>query len=406
MTNTTPLQSALEALREGRFAIVVDEHEPGTSGDLVLAACAATAERLNFMMAEARGLMVVAMPPERLDELDLPPMVSDSWEEDSDRAAFAVSVDARVGGDDSAVGKATTIAALLDPATRPRDLLRPGHVMPVRGAPGGSLVRAGHTEAALDLMHLAELTSVAVLCRILTPDGQPATLPYLRDFGACHELPIVSIADLIAARRQTERLVTRQAQAQLPTIFGDFQVVIYSSVLDGADYVAICKGDVAACAAPLVRVHSGCVTGDILGSLKCDCGWQLAAALQKIEAEGCGLVLYIPGHEGRGIGLANKIRAYHLQDCGLDTVEANVALGFPPDMRDYGLGAQVLADLGVTKMRLMTNNPAKYAALTGHGLEVVERVPLESPGNEHNLRYLLTKRDKMGHLLQRPQDEP
>jgi 3,4-dihydroxy 2-butanone 4-phosphate synthase/GTP cyclohydrolase II len=399
MDITDRVQLALQALRQGSFVIVVDEHEPGASGDLVLAASEATGERLNFMMREARGLMAVAMTPERLDELDLPPMVSDAWQEEGDRAAFAVSVDARAGGDDSAVGKATTIAALVNPHTTPRDLLRPGHVLPVRAAPGGTLVRAGHTEAALDLMRLAELYPAAVLCRILSVEGQPAALPQLQEFAARYELPFVSIADLIARRRLTEKLVVQQAQAHLPTIFGEFRVVIYSSVLDGADFIALCKGDVATCEAPLVRVHSGCVTGDLLGSLKCDCGWQLSAALQRIEAEGCGVVLYIPGHEGRGIGLANKIRAYHLQDCGLDTVEANVALGFAPDLRDYGLGAQVLADLGITRMRLMTNNPAKYTALTGHGLEVVERVPLVSPGNEHNLRYLLTKRDKMGHLL-------
>lgn len=400
MDTDDAVQTALDTLRRGSFVIVVDEHEPGASGDLVLAASEATAERLNFMMREARGLMVVALTPERLDELDLPPMVSDLWQVDSDRAAFAVSVDARIGGDDSAVGKATTIAALLNPETTPRDLLRPGHILPVRAVPGGCLVRAGHTEAAVDLARLSGLYPAAVLCRILAADGQPADLQQLQEFAARHELPIVSIAELIARRRTTEKLVVRQAEAQLPTVFGEFRVVIYSSVLDGADYIAICKGDLGACAAPLVRVHSGCVTGDLLGSLKCDCGWQLSVALQMIEAEGCGVVVYIPGHEGRGIGLANKIRAYHLQDCGLDTVEANVALGFPPDLRDYGLGAQVLADLGISRMRLMTNNPAKYAALIGHGLEVVERVSLECPGNQYNLRYLVTKRDKLGHLLQ------
>lgn len=398
--STPPLNQALDALRRGSFVIVVDEHELDATGDLVLAAPSATAERLNFMMREARGLMAVALTAARLADLDLPPMVSPLEDNDPERAAFTVSVDARAGGDDSAGGKAATIAALLDPATRPRDLLRPGHVQPVRGASGGTLVRAGHTEAALDLMRLAGLPEAAALCRVLTPEGEPADLPYLKAFAAQHGLPLIAIADLIAERRQTEKLVELQAQAHLPTVFGDFEVLIYSSVLDGADYIAICKGDVRACEAPLVRVHSGCVTGDILGSMKCDCGGQLAAALQKIEAEGCGLVLYIPSHEGRGIGLANKIRAYHLQDCGLDTVEANLALGFAPDLRDYGLGAQVLTDLGVTKMRLMTNNPAKFAALTGHGLEVVARVPLECAGNEHNLRYLLTKREKMGHLLQ------
>lgn len=393
------LDHILEALCHGGLVIVVDDEDEETSGDLLLAAQSATAERLNFMMQQARGTMAVAMTAERLEELDLPLMVGDSRYDDPSRADFTVSVDARQGGDDSAEGKARTVAALLEPRTAPRDLLRPGHIFPVRATPGGTLVRASHTEAAIDLMRLAGLYQAGVICRLLSDSGAPADLPYLRDFSARHGVPIVTIAAIIRLRRLTEKLVVRQAQAHLPTVFGDFEIVIYTSVIDGSDYVAILKGDVSACAAPLVRVHSGCVTGDILGSAKCDCGWQLHAALEKIEAEGCGAVLYIPSHEGRGIGLANKIRAYHLQECGLDTVEANEALGFAPDLRDYGLGAQVLADLGITKMRLMTNNPTKFAAMAGHGLEVVERVPLEGPSTEFNLRYLLTKRDKMGHLI-------
>jgi len=396
----TNFDHILGTLRSGGFVIVVDDEDETTTGDLLLPAATVSADRLNFMMQQARGTMVVALTAERLDELDLPPMVQDTWDGDTERAAFAVSVDARVGGDDSAAGKATTITALLDPQTRPRDLIRPGHVLPVRAVPGGTLVRAGHTEAAVDLTRLAGLAPAGVICRILTETGEAAHLPYLRDFAQRHDLPIASIADVIAVRRQTERLVMRQAEAHLPTVFGDFEIIIYTSVLDGTDYVAIVKGDPATCEAPLVRVHSGCVTGDILGSCKCDCGWQLSVALSKVQEEGCGVVVYIPSHEGRGIGLANKIRAYHLQQSGLDTVEANEALGFAPDLRDYGLGAQVLADLGVTKMRLMTNNPKKFTAMAGYGLEVVERVPLECPGTEHNLRYLLTKRDKMGHLIQ------
>lgn len=390
----------LSTLRDGGFVIVIDDDDDDTTGDLLLAAGAATAEKLNFMMQQARGTMAVALTGERLAELDLPPMVTDPWEEDTERAAFAVSVDARVGGDDTAAGKAETIAALIDAATTPRDLLRPGHVLPIRATAGGTLVRAGHTEAAVDLMRLAGLYPAGVICRILTDVGETAHLPELRAFAARHSLPLVAIADVIRVRRRTERLVTRQAQACLPTIFGEFEIAIYTSALDGTDYVAIIKGDPATCEAPLVRVHSGCVTGDILGSCKCDCGWQLSLALSKIAEAGCGVVVYIPAHEGRGIGLANKIKAYHLQECGLDTVEANEALGFPADLRDYGLGAQVLADLGITKMRLMTNNPKKFAAMAGHGLEVIERVPLECPSNEYNLRYLLTKRDKMGHLIQ------
>ena len=394
------LDHILETLRHGGFVIVIDDEDAESSGDLLLAAQSVSAERLNFMMQQARGTMAVALTAERLDELDLPLMVSDVWQDDLGRAAFSVSVDARYGGDDSAAGKAATIAALLSPDTHPRDLLRPGHVFPVRATSGGTLVRASHTEAAVDLMRLAGLYQAGVICRILSDSGETANLDYLRALSEEHDLPIVTIADLIRLRRRSEKLVARQAQAHLPTIYGDFDLVIYTSILDGTDYVAILKGDVANCEAPLVRVHSGCVTGDILGSCKCDCGWQLAAALQKIEAAGCGAVLYIPSHEGRGIGLANKIKAYHLQETGLDTVEANEALGFAPDLRDYGLGAQVLADLGITKMRLMTNNPTKFAAMAGHGLEVVERVQLEAPSNEFNLRYLLTKRDKMGHMIE------
>jgi 3,4-dihydroxy 2-butanone 4-phosphate synthase/GTP cyclohydrolase II len=393
------LDHILTTLRDGGFVLVMDDDEADTTGDLLLAAGAADAEKLNFMMQQARGTMVVALTAERLADLDLPPMVSDTWEGDTERAAFAVSVDARAGGDDSAAGKAATIRALVAPATSPRDLLKPGHVLPVRAVSGTTLVRAGHTEAAVDLTRLAGLAPAGVICRILTDAGEAAHLNDLRAFAERHRLPVVSIADVIHLRRQTERLIARQAEATLPTVYGEFEIIIYTSVLDGADYVAVVKGDPATCEAPLVRVHSGCVTGDILGSCKCDCGWQLSAALAKIAEAGCGVVVYIPSHEGRGIGLANKIRAYHLQECGLDTVEANEALGFAPDLRDYGLGAQVLADLGITKMRLMTNNPTKYAAMRGYGLEVVERVPLEGPSNEFNLRYLLTKRDKMGHLL-------
>lgn len=400
MNDQHNLDEIFETLRHGGFVIVIDDEDDDSSGDLLLAAQSASGERLNFMMQQARGTMAVAMTAERLDELDLPPMVTDSWHGDPGRAAFCVSVDARKGGDDSAAGKAATIAALINPDTHPRDLLRPGHVFPVRAAEGGTLVRASHTEAAVDLLRLAGLYQAGVICRVLSERGEPANLEELRQFADEQRIPIVSIADVIRLRRRSEKLVVRQAQAHLPTIFGEFDLIIYSSILDGADYVAICKGDLTACEAPLVRVHSGCVTGDILGSSKCDCGWQLSAALQKIQDAGCGAVLYIPSHEGRGIGLANKIRAYHLQECGLDTVEANVALGFAPDLRDYGLGAQVLADLGITKMRLMTNNPTKFAAMAGYGLEVVERVQLEGPSNEFNLRYLLTKRDKMGHLIE------
>ncbi|MCD6351168.1 MAG: GTP cyclohydrolase II, partial [Armatimonadetes bacterium] len=281
----------------------------------------------------------------------------------------------------------------------PHDLVRPGHVQPVQAAPGGVLQRTGHTEAAVDLARLAGLEPMAVTAQILDEQGEAARLDYLKDFAERHGLAVVYLADIIRFRRRTEKLVNRVAEAALPTRFGNFRVVVYETTVGEQTYLAVVKGDPGQCDAPLVRVHSGCVTGDALGSLKCDCGAQLEAALRKIEEEGCGVVVYIPSHEGRGIGLSNKIKAYHLQDQGMDTVEANLALGLPVDMRDYGLGAQVLADLGVRRMRLMTNNPRKYAALSGYGLEVVERVPLETPPTEYSERYLQTKRDKMGHLL-------
>ncbi len=392
------VERALEELRAGRFVIVIDEENEPTTGDLVLAAEHATAEKINFMQREGRGTICVALTPERLEELAIPLLPQDP--DARGVARFAMPVDVRgVRTGDSARDRALTVKALIDPKTEPHDLIRPGHIHPVQAAPGGVLQRTGHTEAAVDLCRLAGLYPAGVTCQILDDSGEAAGPEYLNEFARRHGIHIVSIASIIRYRRRTEKLVERVAEAELPTIFGHFRAVVYRSLVDETEFVAVVKGDLSKCEAPLVRVHSGCVTGDCLGSLKCDCGWQLHAALLKIEEEGCGVVLYIPHHEGRGIGLANKIRAYHLQDRGLDTVEANLALGFPPDVRDYGLGAQVLVDLGVRKMRLMTNNPHKFAALQGYGLEVVERVPLQAPATEYNWRYLLTKREKMGHLL-------
>jgi 3,4-dihydroxy 2-butanone 4-phosphate synthase / GTP cyclohydrolase II len=393
-----PIQQAVDEFRRGRFLIVIDEEAEANSGDLLVSAEHADAERINFMMLYARGLPCVAMTRERLGELNLPPMAPEST---GTRAAFTVSVDSRqhAGVGDSAASRAATIAALIDPRTRPQDLLRPGHVFPLRAVEGGVLHRVGHTEAAVDLARLAGVYPAGVTCQVLDGRGMPADMTWLRGLSEEHGISIVTIADLISHRRHNEVLVVRRADAHLPTMYGDFTVAVYESLLDGADYLAIYQGDVSACEAPLVRVHSGCVTGDVLGSLKCDCGWQVAAALQRIDAEGCGVLVYVASHEGRGIGLANKIAAYHLQEAGYDTVEANEALGFPADLRDYGIGAQVLADLGVTEMRLMTNNPAKYAAMEGYGLKVVARIPLEAPATEHCFRYLQTKRDKMGHLI-------
>jgi len=361
------VEQVIERFKNGQFVIVIDEEGGQCRGDLIIAAQHTGPEQVNFMMQHARGLICVALTGERLEELNLPPMVPDSQ---GSRAAFMVSVDAREGitNGDSAVDRARTIATLIDPDTNPRDLLRPGHVFPLRAVDGGVLRRVGHTEAAVDLARLAGLYPAGVLCQILDDQGLPATMETLQQLAAEYGISIIKIAELIAYRRKHEKLVERRAEAHLPTIYGDFNVIVYTSLLDGTDYLVVYKGDPTAVEAPLVRVHSGCITGDVLGSLKCDCGWQIAAALQRIEAEGCGVVVYVASHEGRGIGLA-------------------------------GIGAQVLADMGITKMRLMTNNPAKYAAMEGYGLEVVERVPLEAPANEHCLPYLRTKRDKMGHLL-------
>ncbi len=398
-------EQAVQDISDGRFVIVVDEEGEESSGDLLLAAEFADTEIINRMMGIARGLLCVALTAERIEELGLTPMSPDGW--GGGRAAFAVSVDARRGiqTGDGAQDRAITIQTLIDPQANPGYIVTPGHVFPIRAAEGGVLRRVGHTEAAVDLTRLAGLTPAGVTAQILREDGSAANMDELLALGDEMGLSVVTIADLIRYRRKTEKLVHREGEADLPTVWGEFRVVIYTSEVDKVDYVAVVKGDPARCDAPLVRVHSGCVTGDILGSLKCDCGWQLHAALERIEAEGCGVVLYIASQEGRGIGLVNKIRAYHLQDEGMDTVEANEALGFPADRRDYGIGAQVLADLGISRMRLMTNNPAKFSAMNAYGLEVVERVPLEAPEGEVYERYLSTKRDRMGHLIREESDD-
>ena len=403
---TGDMNQALLDIEAGKMVIVVDETEHGATGDLIMGAQFADAASVNYMMTKGRAMLCVAMMGERLDELALPPMAAGYGggglaQQSRPGPAFAVSVDAAEGieSGDTAAGRAHTIQLLTAEDTRPEELVRPGHVFPIRARAGGTLARVGHTEAAIDLARLAGLYPAGMLCHILHEDGTAAGMEALQQLAAEEGLTIVTAADIIRLRRRTERLVHREASAHLPTRYGEFEAVIYRSDIDETVYFAVVKGDLTSREAPLVRVHSGCATGDVLGSLKCDCGWQLHAALRAIEEEGCGVVIYIPSQEGRGIGLANKIKAYHLQENGYDTVEANVALGFAPDMRDYGLGAQVLADLGISKMRLMTNNPAKYAAMDGYGLQVVERIPLQAPATSYSAEYLQTKKEKMGHLL-------
>jgi 3,4-dihydroxy 2-butanone 4-phosphate synthase/GTP cyclohydrolase II len=394
------VEEILEELRAGRPIILVDDEDRENEGDLILAAEKVTPEAINFMATHARGLICVPMTAERLAELEIDMMVRHNTEKM--QTAFTVSVDAKYGTTTgiSAYDRARTVQVLIDPRTRPSDLERPGHIFPLQAVPGGVLRRAGHTEAAVDLARLAGLYPAGVICEIMRDDGHMARLPELQAFAAEHGLKIASIADLIQYRRRHEKLVRRVAgPVRLPTDFGDFTAYGYESLLDQQAYIAVVKGEPFGDEPVLVRAHSACMTGDVFHSQRCDCGRQLEQALRMIEAEGRGVVLYVQ-QEGRGIGLLNKMRAYELQDRGLDTVEANEALGFPADIRDYGVGAQVLTDLGVRRMRLMTNNPSKFIGLQGYGLEIVERVPLIVPANENNLYYLRTKREKLGHFLE------
>jgi 3,4-dihydroxy 2-butanone 4-phosphate synthase / GTP cyclohydrolase II len=396
-----PIEEAIAAIAAGKVVVVVDDASRENEGDLIVAAEFATAETIAFFLNHTSGVICMPMVGARLDELELPPMVVDNTE--SNRTAFTVSVDYRHGTTTgiSAADRATTIAALVDPATRPCDLARPGHVFPLRARQGGVLNRAGHTEATVDLARLAGLYPAGVLCEVVSEDKQSmARLPELERFAAEHRLPLISIADLIRYRRQRERLVKRVAEARMPTEWGEFSCYVYESLIDGEQHVAMVKGAVQGEDDVLVRVHSECLTGDALGSLRCDCGVQLQMALERIAVDGMGVVVYLRGHEGRGIGMAHKLRAYTLQDQGRDTVDANLDLGLPVDTRKYGTGAQILVDLGITTMRLLTNNPAKFEGLDGYGLEIVERVPLQSVPNPENIRYLRTKASRMGHLLE------
>ncbi|HOT23113.1 MAG TPA: bifunctional 3,4-dihydroxy-2-butanone-4-phosphate synthase/GTP cyclohydrolase II [Thermoleophilia bacterium] len=393
------IEEALDDLREGRFVIVCDDEDRENEGDLTLAAQFTTAEKINFMAREGRGLICLALTAQRCAELHLPPMVSDNRAKL--QTAFTVSIEARDGVTTgiSAADRARTIQVAIDPETTPDELVQPGHVFPLTARPGGVLKRTGQTEAGVDLARLAGLTPAAVICEIMNDDGTMARVPDLVPYAKRHGLKIVTVADLIKYRRRTEKLIRRAATVTLPTKYGEFRAIGYESVLDGGQHVALVKGDVAGKSDVLVRVHSECLTGDVFGSLRCDCGEQLAEALRRIESEGMGVLLYMR-QEGRGIGLLNKLKAYALQEEGRDTVEANLELGFAADLRDYGIGAQILADLGLTSMRLMTNNPKKIIGLEGYGLCVSGRVPLEVPPKDDNVRYLRTKRRKLGHLLE------
>ena len=398
------IDAALADIKAGRAIIVVDDENRENEGDIICAAQFATTNLINFMAVEARGLICLAMNGKRLDELDLPLMVTKNT--DSNQTAFTVSIDASphlgVSTGISAEDRARTIQVAINPNTQPEDLTRPGHVFPLRAKAGGVLKRAGHTEAAVDLARLAGLYPAGVICEIQNPDGSMARLPELLEYAKKHNLKLITIADLISYRLRHDRFVYRETVCQLPSRFGTFQIYAYRNVLDETEHVAIVKGDPSEFKdhPVMVRVHSECLTGDGLGSLRCDCRMQLQTALQMIEKEGSGVVVYLR-QEGRGIGLINKLKAYSLQDMGLDTVEANEKLGFPADLRDYGMGAQILNDLGVKKIKLVTNNPRKIAGLKGYGLEVVERVPLLIEPNTYNSSYLSTKAQKLGHLFLR-----
>jgi 3,4-dihydroxy 2-butanone 4-phosphate synthase/GTP cyclohydrolase II len=400
------VDEAIAELKAGRMIIVVDDEERENEGDFIQPAETVTPESINFMALEARGLICTAVTKDRLEELAIPMMVTENTAPHG--TAFSVSVDLKIPGHtgSSAYDRAATIRALADPATKPSDLARPGHVFPLRAELGGVLRRAGHTEATADLARLAGFAPLGVLAEIMDPDGQMARLPYLQAVASRHNLKILTIRDLIAHRRTSERLVARVATAKMPTHYGSFTCHAYESVLDGKGYAAMVMGDVAGKPDVLVRVHSQCLTGDVFGSARCDCGGQLNRALAMIAEAGEGVLLYVMDHEGRGIGLVHKIRAYSLQEQGRDTIEANRELGFAPDLRDYGLGAQILVDLGLTSLRLMTNNPAKYAGIEGYGLSISERVPLETSPTVENIAYLRTKRDRFGHLLGGLDDMP
>ena len=398
------IEEAIEEVRQGRIVIIVDDEERENEGDLAMAADCVTPEAITFMAKHGRGLICMPISGERLDEIQLPLMVSENTARLG--TAFTVSVDYKKGTTTgiSAYDRAATVKAILDPRTAPEDLARPGHLFPLRYAEGGVLVRAGQTEAIVDLARLAGRYPAGVICEVMNDDGTMARMPRLEEVSQEHGIKIVSVAQLIDYRQQHERLVQRVAETRLPTRYGEFTAIAFKSVLDPDEHLALVKGDVGGTEPVLVRMHSQCLTGDTFGSLRCDCGEQIERSLELIAQEGRGVFVYMR-QEGRGIGLHNKIRAYALQDSGLDTVEANEELGFPPDLRWYGIGAQILVDLGVRNMRLLTNNPKKVVGLESYGLQLVERVPIVVPPGKENRRYLDTKRTKLGHLLEAPSEE-
>ncbi|MBL7119998.1 MAG: bifunctional 3,4-dihydroxy-2-butanone-4-phosphate synthase/GTP cyclohydrolase II [Dehalococcoidia bacterium] len=390
------IPEAIEDIKAGKIIVIVDDENRENEGDLAMAAEKVTPEAINLMAKEARGLICMPVTGKRLDELRIPMMVQDNTARFS--TAFTVSIEAKHGVTTgiSAHDRAATVKAVLDPATRPEDIARPGHIFPIRAREGGVLVRAGHTEAIVDLTRLAGLYPAGVICEIMNDDGSMARLPQLRKMAARYGMKVISVADLITYRRRNEKLIRRVAEATLPTRYGEFTAIAYRSIVDPDEHIALVKGDVSGEVPVLVRVHSECLTGDVFGSLRCDCGEQVAMALQDIAAEDRGVFVYMR-QEGRGIGLHNKLRAYALQDQGMDTVEANEVLGFAADLRDYGIGAQILVDLGVKNLRLLTNNPKKVVGLNGYGLKVVETVPIVAPVNAYNAAYLETKGQKLGH---------